>query len=128
LTPMWRKMLPVMMKGLMSNRNDDAAVDMDNAVPSDVQGLGDDEDQQAGDEEVPSQNAQRHQGSRELHLCRTVGRYSRGGSIEPDRSSTWRRSWATRTDTRQPGTKRLQETWRCAGTLASPTAPDPKCF
>jgi midasin len=26
-------------EGLMSNRNDDAAVDMDNAVPSDVQGL-----------------------------------------------------------------------------------------
>jgi len=51
-------------EGLMSNRNDDAAVDMDNAVPSDVQGLGDDEDQQAGDEEVPSQNAQRHQGSK----------------------------------------------------------------
>ncbi|KAI9880197.1 MAG: AAA ATPase midasin [Pleopsidium flavum] len=51
-------------EGHMSKRVDDAAVDITDAAPSDVQGLGDDGNQQAGDEEVPSLNAQTHQGSK----------------------------------------------------------------
>jgi len=50
-------------EGVTSSRADEAAVDNDNIVPSDVQGLGNENGQEAGNEEERSHMAQQDQGS-----------------------------------------------------------------
>ncbi|KAI9723385.1 MAG: hypothetical protein M1812_001269 [Candelaria pacifica] len=50
-------------EGLLRDNGDDAADEMDAAAPSEVQGLGDDQDQELDNEQQTSSNAQRNEGA-----------------------------------------------------------------
>jgi len=49
-------------EGLLQDRNDDANADADNAVPSDVQGMGDDQEENSDDKNDSATKAQREDG------------------------------------------------------------------
>lgn len=56
---------PEEQEGLLRDRDDDANADTDNAVPSDVQGIGEDQDENTPDDKTESQSkAQREDGGR----------------------------------------------------------------
>jgi len=49
-------------EGLLQDRNDDANADADNAVPSDIQGMGDDQEENSDDKNDSATKAQREDG------------------------------------------------------------------
>ena len=54
-------------RGLLRDRNDNAAADADDAAPSDVQGVGESADQEDDEHEAPKSTAQQHEGTKGGH-------------------------------------------------------------